>query len=99
MRVQMPPGCVGFRDRNTGRSIDANRQGFVDLDDSDAKRLKKSFHSGVGLVSTEETFSIGTKKGRWCRSCNRVWNAWNKICSKCGADTIPEEEMKSKLAS
>lgn len=94
MRVQLPPGCKGFRDRRTGRAIDGNRDGLVNLDDSDARRLKKSFHNGAGLIETTERIAIGTKKGRWCRSCNRLWNAWNTECSKCGTETIPEEDMQ-----
>jgi len=89
----MPPGCDGFRDRRTGRAIDKNRDGFVTLDDDDARRLKKSFHNGVGLIETTERFSIKTKNGRWCVNCRRLWHSWSSVCSKCGADTVPESEM------
>jgi hypothetical protein len=94
MRVQVPPGMKGFRDRRTGRVIDANRQGFITLDDDDARRLKNSHHNGAGLIETTERIAIGTKKGRWCRNCNRLWNAWNTQCSRCGEETVPESEMK-----
>lgn len=90
MRTKVPPGCVGFRTRD-GRTIDKNADGSVTLEGRDEQLFKKSVHKGVGLVSTEETWTLGTKKGRYCKPCIRLWNVWNDVCPKCGKPTEDAE--------
>ncbi len=34
---------------------------------------------------------LGTKRGRWCAACCRIWNAWSHKCPKCGAQTEAED--------
>lgn len=99
-RINLPPGCGGFADGDK-KYLAVNGPGsFVNLDsDKDANalaKLKNQDYASAGLVDAgpEKQFIKDDKKqGRWCKTCNRLWHAWTKTCSKCGAATILESEM------
>jgi hypothetical protein len=40
----------------------------------------------------------GTRAGRWCQACKRLWNRWNRECPNCHAETVPEAEMPEQPA-
>lgn len=90
-RVQLPPGCSGFRCAD-GSVYSAKPGTSVVLEDHHASSLAKSQHQSIGLVKSGESFSIGTKKGRWCPACSRVWQAWSVACPRCGAETLAQGE-------
>lgn len=92
-RVELPPGCAGFRCAD-GTVYKAKPGSAVTLDDRHAKALRNSQHRSIGLV-TPPAFAIGTKNGRWCPECRRLWQAWSVVCPKCGEDTC-EETGESK---
>lgn len=41
-------------------------------------------------VRRGETFAFGTRRGRRCEPCGRLWNAWNASCPRC---EMPTEEV------
>lgn len=85
-RVKLPPGCTGFRKASDNSVIDGKSGGTVTLEGPDEKSLLKSQHRAIGLV-TPETWTIGTKKGRYCVPCSRMWQAWSEVCPRCGCET------------
>lgn len=87
-RVQLPPGCGGFRCAD-GTVYKAKPGTSVVLDDRHATALKSSQHQAIGLVRAGETFGFaGTgKPGRWCADCHREWFPWSVQCPACGAET------------
>src|ERR1700679_708683 len=88
-RVQLPPGCAGFRCAD-GSEYSAKGGTSVVLEDRHAKALSHSQHQSIGLVKSGESFSLGTKRGRVCDACSRVWQCWSLQCPKCGAETRHE---------
>lgn len=64
----------------------------VEVSESHAKFIKTSYYGQTGIMASGERVSFGTKKVMVCGDgCTPTrWNAWNKTCPKCGADTIEE---------
>lgn len=93
-RVKLPPGCAGFRKTADNSTIDSDSDSgsgrTVTLEGPDEKALMKSQHRAIGLV-TPETWTIGTKRGRWCGWCARIWQAWSVVCPRCGEETAELE--------
>jgi hypothetical protein len=92
-RVELPPGCGGFRCAD-GTVYRAKPGSAVTLEDNHATALRNSQHHSIGLV-TPPSFQLGTKEGRWCVECNRLWQAWSHTCPKCGAFTMIESAMSA----
>jgi hypothetical protein len=95
-KVNLPPGCMGFKAKDGTRYV-AKAGTHVDVADHHMPALRSQDYASAGLVDAgPEKLYIQDKKkqGRWCKTCNRLWNAWNKVCTKCGGDTIPEAEME-----
>lgn len=90
-RMTVPPGCTGF-EMQDGRRYDADRRGRVNVEDRHINAVRAQY-GPLGLIETGEPLNVGTKTTRWCRQCQptRAWNGWNKVCPRCGADTIIEE--------
>ena len=89
-KVKLPPGCVGF-DTADGRKLTANRPGgTLDVSDKDAGHINASQFAEQGFITATDAQSFGTKRGMRCVPCNRLWNAWNTTCHRCGSDTIPD---------
>ena len=88
-RVQLPPGCAGFNCAD-GTVYKAKAGTSVTLEDRHAKALSASQHSSIGLVRAGESFALGTKAGRYCVPCSRLWQAWSAVCPRCGSETVPE---------
>jgi len=84
----LPPGCQGFTTASR-ETLRPNSNGTITLEDHHAARLKKSAHNTIGLI-TSQSHRLGTKAGRWCAGCKRLWQAWSLECPKCGAETRPE---------
>ena len=64
----------------------------MDVEDHHAPYIDGMSGNGdAGLLSAKGAHYIGTKNGRWCAPCRRLWNSWNVTCVKCGAPTEPED--------
>lgn len=90
VKVPLPPGCGGF-DCKDGTKYTADRPGgFVTVEDHHASAINKSQYAEMDFISAKGAQSFGTKRGRRCASCRRVWNAWSVACPRCGAETTEE---------
>lgn len=98
-RVNLPPGCAGIADGDWKKMAKPGTS--IYLDDTDPvekyqlQKLRNQDYASAGLVDAgpEKFFTIRKNNGMWCRSCNRLWNKWNKTCVKCGEETVPEVDM------
>jgi hypothetical protein len=90
-KVTVPSGCTGL-DMADGTRYNAPKQGTsIEVDDRHAAAVKRSWYGGTGVISTNGlAVALGTKKGRRCGPCGRIWNAWSDSCPKCGRPTEPE---------
>ncbi len=91
VRAELPPGCSSLH-MEDGTTYNAGRPGgHVDVAEHHARAINRMGGNGTaGLVSAKGWHYLGTKKGRWCAACRRVWNAWSADCPRCGAATEPE---------
>lgn len=89
-RIRLPEGCFGL-DMPNGKKYTAKPGDYVNVSDAHARTILASSAARSGQVHGER-FAMGTRTGRWCRSCTpaRLWNAWNAVCPKCGTETIEE---------
>lgn len=101
-RINLPPGCNGFSDGDK-KYLSAKPGGYVELDsDKDAgalRKLKNQDYASAGLVDAgpEKQFIKRKGGGRWCPTCNFLAHGWTKVHSKCGTETVPEEDMDRHL--
>lgn len=87
MKVQLPPGCKGF-DCKDGTKYTASRPGgSVTVEDRHANAINTGQFGQRDLISAKGAQTFGTKKGKYCLPCKRLWNAWNVECPRCGAPT------------
>lgn len=91
-RVQLPPGCRGFDCKDGTRYTAPRSGGSVVVDDRHAAAINSGQYGQAGFIVAGAATSFGTRRGQWCRPCNRVWNAWNHLCPRCGAPTDTEPE-------
>lgn len=89
VKVKLPPGCSGI-DAQDGTRYTGRKGGVVEVSDTHAAAIRRSQHQDIGMLSGTEAHFIGTKKGRWCEPCKRLWNAWSTECPKCGVPTTEE---------
>ena len=86
-RVQLPDGCTGL-DMANGKKYTAEKPGgTVEVSSKDSRYIGTSYYGQLGIMRGGQAVTIGTKKGRWCGACNRVWQAWSANCPKCGDET------------
>jgi hypothetical protein len=91
VRVNLPPGCNGLNLQDGTRYTGHN--GHVDVAEHHAAAVERLSTGGdAGLVSARPRSYLGTKKGRRCEPCRRLWNAWSYVCPRCGVITAPEAE-------
>jgi hypothetical protein len=91
--VPLPPGCASLRMQD-GKVYRGKEGGTVRVADEHAPHIRREVGGDAGLVGFGAFRQFaGTREGRWCSACRRLWNHWNAVCVKCGADTIPESEM------
>ena len=91
--VNLPAGCSGFNMQD-GTNYAGRPGGSVTVAEHHAAAIRRQVGGDAGLTGhgSFRTFG-GTKNGRWCQPCTRLWNSWNHACPKCGAETVPEAEM------
>lgn len=92
VRVNLPPGCDGLN-MEDGTRYTRNRRGTVEVADRHAAAVNKQVGGEGGLIGGAGGFRgfLGTRRGRWCAACRRVWNAWSLSCPRCGEDTVEDE--------
>lgn len=99
-RVNLPPGCAGFKAADGTRYV-AKPGTHVDVDDRHMPALRSQDYASAGLVDAgaEKFYVTRGPEAMWCRQCIRSWHNWTKTCPKCGQETIPESELNlPKLA-
>jgi len=93
--ITLPPGCRRLTFADGSDPVTADRWGHATVTDSQAKMIDSMRGNGEGGLIHGQT-GIYTKSrrsaGRWCMTCvpPRLWNAWNKRCPRCDAETVPE---------
>lgn len=92
-RVTLPTngtgtGCYGLEFADGSKTAKAKPGTSVEISDEHYRALSKSRYAGTGLIGATQ-YSFGTKRGRWCKACRRVWNAWSDFCPRCKAPTQP----------
>ena len=87
--VNLPPGCRSLSFADGGKPVRAAREGGrVEVSESRARAINAMTGNGTaGLINASPGTFIGTKKGRWCAACKRLWNVWSTECPKCGGAT------------
>ncbi len=85
-KVNLPPGCSGITCRD-GTQYNGTKGGSVEIEDRHASYLEKSKGVSSQMLSIGPGIQIGTKKGRWCAECKRIWQAWSKQCPRCNGPT------------
>lgn len=89
VRVQLPDGCFGL-DLPDGSRYSAKPGGIVDVAGTHADQINHSYYASAGIMRGVEAHHLGTRAGRWCRPCNRLWQAWTHTCHRCGTPTVQE---------
>lgn len=93
VKVNLPPGCSGFNCKD-GTRYKANKPGgTVEVSDRHADAINTGQFGEKGFISAKGALTFGTKKGRWCVACKRVWNAWSHECPRCGEATTAYEPV------
>jgi len=82
-----------------GTRYSARKGQAVTVADEHAAAVQRYSGGDAAILSGQFRTFGGTKAGRWCQACRRLWNAWNDACVKCGGETIPESEMSRDLSS
>lgn len=91
VRVNMPPGCEGFNMQD-GTRYSGKAGGTVTVEDRHARAVDRQIGGDGGLAYGGFRGFVGTKRGRWCALCKRMWNAWNRTCPKCEQPTTEDDE-------
>jgi hypothetical protein len=90
--VNLPPGCEGLNLQD-GTRYSARKGGAVTVSDEHAAAVARFSGGDAAILDGRFRAFGGTRNGRWCQPCRRLWNAWNDACVKCGGETVPEAEM------
>jgi hypothetical protein len=85
-RIELPPGCSGITCQD-GTRYTGRKGGSVVVDDRHAAAIARSRHGGTGLITAARMTQLGTRTGRWCPACARLWQAWSRTCPRCGGVT------------
>lgn len=86
--VTLPPGCTGL-DMQDGTRYTATKasHGTIQVADAHAAAINRGYYGSAGIMHAGQRLSFGTRRGQLCVPCNRLWNAWNTSCPRCGAAT------------
>ena len=89
-RINLPPGCYGLKVAGMGKTKNVRPGTSVVVSDEQARAIKKSSNGQLGIVSSSQALTIGTKNGRFCEDCGFHAQAWSKKCPRCGGTTREE---------
>lgn len=81
-------GCYGLEFPD-GAKYDGRPGQAVAVEDHHAAQIAASGNGRLGVIHAGIATCIGTKAGRWCERCTRLWQAWSQECPKCGHPTVP----------
>jgi hypothetical protein len=88
VKVNLPPGCSGFNCQD-GTRYKANRPGgSVTVSEEHARAIQTGQYGQKGFITASGAQAFGTKRGRECEACHRVWNVWNHECPRCDRPTV-----------
>lgn len=95
-KVNLPPGCMGFRASDGTRYV-AKPGTHVEVEDRHMAALRNQDYASAGLVDAgpeKQFITKSAKEGRWCAECpcDTIWHSWTAECPKCHAPTVPESE-------
>lgn len=88
VKVNLPPGCYGFEAKDGTKYTAGRPGGHVNVEDRHARAINQGQYGQQDFISAKGSQSFGTKTGKLCEPCGRLWNAWNSVCPKCGHDTV-----------
>lgn len=72
-----------------GTTYNGRPGGRVTVADQHGDAIARTLGGDAGLVGSGRFgVFLGTRKGRVCEPCHRVWQAWSTKCPRCGAETI-----------
>lgn len=80
-RITLPDGCRGV-DMATGQYT-ARPGDSIQVSAGNAETIRQR----AATARRGEQHAFGTKRGRRCPPCGRVWNAWNTRCPRCEGPT------------
>lgn len=86
VKVNLPPGCSGFNCAD-GTVYKGKPGGSVTVTETHARAINQGQYGEKDFITAKGAQAFGTKRGRWCEPCRRVWNVWNHECPKCEAPT------------
>ena len=96
IRTELPPGCSSLRMEDGTRYKARKPGGFVNVSEGHADAINRLSGNGdAGLLSAKGAHYIGTKNGRWCAACRRLWNVWNDECPRCGGAMLDTDATKA----
>lgn len=85
-RVTVPDGCKKL-EMEDGTKYKAGAGGHVDVTDDHASALRRGWYGQAGVI-TGQSYTLGTKTGRWCGACKRMWQSWSACCPRCERETV-----------
>lgn len=91
VKVNLPPGCSGFNCKDGTRYSATKPGGTVTVNERHADAINKGQYGQLDFISARGALTFGTKRGRYCTPCRRIWNAWNDECPRCGEATTEWE--------
>jgi len=90
-KINLPAGCYGLTGPDGSKTRRVKPGTSVTVTDEQARVINHSSNASLGIISGTQAAVIGTKRGRWCPACARLWQAWSVTCPRCGRDTEEEE--------
>lgn len=92
VRINLPDGCSGLT-MEDGTRYAGRKGGAVTVSDEHASAVQRFSGGDAAILSGQFRAFAGTRAGRWCQSCKRLWNRWNATCPNCRAETVAEADM------
>jgi hypothetical protein len=86
VRVTLPEGAQGVAWEPRGR-VTARAGDQVTVSAGHAAAIERFRRTGP---ASGQRFALGTRRGRRCTPCRRLWNAWSATCPRCGEDTVAD---------
>jgi hypothetical protein len=91
IRTELPPGCFSLAMEDGTRYKARKAGGHVEVSEDHARAINRLKGNGdAGLVTAKNAHFVGTRNGRWCEACRRLWNVWSVACPRCNAPTETE---------
>jgi lipopolysaccharide biosynthesis regulator YciM len=89
-KINLPPGCYGITLPGGANSPRVKPGSSVTVGPEVAKAINGSTNAKLGIISGNQSVTIGTRKGRRCTQCGFLAQAWSRECPRCYAETVPE---------